>query len=59
MLALLYLVSAEYDGGDELGFRWDDRDAAIPWPDADPIVSERDRTAQSLTDLLDRLFRSG
>ena len=58
-VALLYLVSAEYDGADELGFRWDDQDADIRWPDADPIISERDRTAPSLTDLLDRLALHG
>lgn len=54
-LALLYLVSAEYNGEDESGFRWDDPAAAIPWPAFDPIVSVRDSTAQSLGSLLESL----
>ena len=31
-LQLLYLVTNAYDGSDELGFAWDDPDAAVPWP---------------------------
>ena len=48
-LQLIYLVTNEYDGRDELGFAWDDR-LPIPWPtlpetqDGRPIVSARDRT---------------
>jgi dTDP-4-dehydrorhamnose 3,5-epimerase len=53
-MALIYLVSNEYDGTDELGFRWDDPDAAVPWPDRDPILSERDASAGSLAALLER-----
>ncbi len=58
-MALLYLVSNEYDGTDELGYRWDDRDAAIPWPMPDPILSDRDRDAPPLRDLLERIAQSG
>ena len=29
---LLYLVTNEYDGSDELGFAWDDPAAGVPWP---------------------------
>jgi dTDP-4-dehydrorhamnose 3,5-epimerase len=47
-LALVYLVSNEFDGSDELGFAWDDRVAAIPWPASDPTLSERDRSNPSL-----------
>jgi len=62
-LELVYLVTNEYDGSDELGFAWDDPDAAVPWPavpgtpDGRPILSERDRTNPSLRDLVDRLRR--
>lgn len=43
-VALLYLVTNEYDASDEWGFAWDDPLAAIPWPDQRPTLSERDRT---------------
>jgi dTDP-4-dehydrorhamnose 3,5-epimerase len=58
---LLYLVTNEYDGSDELGFAWDDPLAAVPWPavgetaDGRPILSDRDRTNPPLSDLVVRL----
>lgn len=63
-LELVYLVTATYDGSDELGFAWDDPLAAVPWPplpgsvDGRPILSGRDRANPPLGDLVDRL-RSG
>lgn len=51
-MTLIYLVTNEYDGSDELGFRWDDPDAAVPWPDPDPILSPRDAVAPSLAQLI-------
>lgn len=59
-LAMLYLVTNEFDGSDELGFAWDDPLAAVPWPsatdlataDGRPILSDRDRTNPSLLDLV-------
>jgi len=60
-LELLYLVTNEYDGSDELGFAWDDRAAAISWPhvaetpDGRPILSDRDGANPSLSDLVARL----
>lgn len=60
-LDLVYLVTTEYDGSDEHGFAWDDRLAAVPWPDVSgapdgrPILSQRDRTNPSLEDLVARL----
>jgi dTDP-4-dehydrorhamnose 3,5-epimerase len=57
-LELLYLVTNEYDGSDELGFAWDDPAVAVPWPrlnataDGGPILSERDRSNPSLADLV-------
>jgi dTDP-4-dehydrorhamnose 3,5-epimerase len=62
-LDLVYLVTNEYDGSDELGFAWDDPTAAVPWPSVDatddgrPILSDRDRTNPALTDLVARLRR--
>ena len=62
-LAMLYLVTNEFDGSDELGFAWDDPAAAVPWPpasalptsDGRPILSERDRTNPTLPDLVRKL----
>jgi dTDP-4-dehydrorhamnose 3,5-epimerase len=54
---LLYLVTNEYDGRDEHGFAWNDPAIGIPWPDAAPIVSDRDAAAPPLADLLKALRR--
>ena len=60
-LQLLYLVTNEYDGSDELGFAWDDPAVGVPWPvldvtsDGRPIVSERDAANPSLAELVERL----
>lgn len=60
-LELVYLVTGEYDGSDELGFAWDDPLAGVPWPpapgtpDGRPILSDRDRTSPSLGELVTRL----
>lgn len=54
-VSLLYLVTNEHDGSDELGFAWDDPDAAVGWPDRSPILSPRDASAPSLAALLEAL----
>jgi dTDP-4-dehydrorhamnose 3,5-epimerase len=60
-LSLVYLVTNEYDGSDELGFAWDDPAVAVPWPavpgtpDRRPILSDRDRTNPPLAELVARL----
>jgi dTDP-4-dehydrorhamnose 3,5-epimerase len=57
-LELAYFVTNEYDGSDELGFAWDDPAVGVPWPadagspDGRPILSDRDRSNPTLTDLL-------
>ncbi len=57
-LELLYLVTNEYDGSDELGFAWDDPAVGVPWPrlsvtpDGRPILSDRDRRNPPLARLL-------
>jgi len=64
-LELLYLVTNEYDGTDELGFAWDDPAVGVPWPalaitpDGLPILSERDRSNPTLADLVARLRGAG
>ena len=65
-LAMLYLVTNEFDGSDELGFAWDDPAVGVPWPaptelptpDGRPILSQRDLTNPLLTDLV-RALRKG
>ena len=57
-LELVYLVTNEFDGSDELGFAWDDPAVGVPWPpvaataDKRPILSERDRSNPTLADLV-------
>lgn len=51
-VALQYLVDRPFTGEDEHGFAWNDPDAAIPWPNPDPILSDRDATNPSLADVL-------
>jgi dTDP-4-dehydrorhamnose 3,5-epimerase len=57
-LDLIYFVTNEYDGSDELGFAWDDPVAGVGWPAVDatadkrPILSDRDRSNPSLSDLV-------
>jgi len=60
-LELIYLVTNEYDGSDELGFAWDDPAVAVAWPTLSatpggrPILSGRDGANPPLADLLVRL----
>jgi dTDP-4-dehydrorhamnose 3,5-epimerase len=60
-LEMLYLVTNEYDGSDELGFAWDDPAVGVPWPrlpltpDGQPILSDRDRSNPPLAELVERL----
>jgi dTDP-4-dehydrorhamnose 3,5-epimerase len=64
-LELVYVVTNEYDGSDELGFAWDDPMAAVPWPrvagtpDGRPVLSERDRSNPSLPQLVARVRAAG
>jgi dTDP-4-dehydrorhamnose 3,5-epimerase len=59
-IELLYIVTNEYDGTDELGFAWDDRLVSVEWPkvatvDGRPIVSDRDQSNPPVVDLVSRL----
>jgi dTDP-4-dehydrorhamnose 3,5-epimerase len=45
---VFYLLTREADSSDEFGFRFDDAQAAIRWPVAAPILSERDHAAGTL-----------
>ena len=48
-------VTIPYDGTDELQCAWDDPALGIDWPVAPTLVSERDRTAGTVAELLDAL----
>ena len=58
-LELLYLVTNQYDGSDELGFAWDDPAVGVPWPapGGRPMLSERDASNPPLAELVARLRR--
>jgi dTDP-4-dehydrorhamnose 3,5-epimerase len=48
---VVYRCSAYYDPARESGFRFDDPDVGIAWPELDLTVSERDRSAPPLAEL--------
>jgi len=47
---LVYKVDAPYSARGEGGILWNDTRLAIDWPIDDPVVSDRDRTLQTLDD---------
>jgi dTDP-4-dehydrorhamnose 3,5-epimerase len=58
-LELVYFVTNEYDGSDELGVAWDDPAIGVPWPPAAsangrPILSDRDRANPTFARLVAR-----
>jgi dTDP-4-dehydrorhamnose 3,5-epimerase len=50
---VVYRCSAYYDADRDGGFRFDDPEVAIEWPSMEFQVSERDRRAPLLSELLD------
>ena len=56
-VALVYLVSREYDASDEHGFAWDDPAAGIEWPAVPEIVSGRDLENPALNAVIDGLLQ--
>jgi dTDP-4-dehydrorhamnose 3,5-epimerase len=49
-----YLCTGTWNGSAESGIRWDDPEIGIRWPVSDPVVSEKDRNAQTLREWLAR-----
>ena len=43
-----------YNQKGESGIRWDDADSGVEWPVRDPLLSEKDRNAQTLAQWLSR-----
>lgn len=52
-----YKCTDFYDPTDELALAWDDPQIGIEWPIEDPILSNKDRAAPCLAEVLDRLPR--
>jgi dTDP-4-dehydrorhamnose 3,5-epimerase len=50
-----YQVSSVYDPATESGIAWDDPDLGIDWQVAEPLLSERDKTAPRLSEIADSL----
>jgi len=50
-----YLLSSTYDPKTEAGIAWDDPDVGVEWPVADPLLSERDKAAPRLIEVVDSL----
>ena len=51
-----YKVTSVYDPSCDFGVRWNDPELAVPWPIADPVLSEKDALAPLLRDVRDRLI---
>jgi len=49
-----YLCTGTYNPGAESGFLWNDPAVGIEWPVKDPILSRKDREAQTLEEWLER-----
>lgn len=49
---VVYRCSSYYDGALERGFAWDDPEVGIAWPAEPTAVSDRDRTAPSLAEIV-------
>lgn len=48
---LVYKVDGYYDPQAERGIRWDDPALGIPWPVAEPVISERDQKNPTLAEI--------
>jgi len=46
-----YLVSSVYDPETEAGIRWDDPEVGVEWPVAEPLLSQRDVEAPTLSEV--------
>lgn len=47
-----YKCTSLYVPSEDAGVRWDDPDIGIDWPISDPLVSEKDRNAPLLKDIV-------
>ncbi|MCI0450117.1 MAG: dTDP-4-dehydrorhamnose 3,5-epimerase [Chlorobi bacterium] len=47
-----YMTTGVYNGKAESGIRWNDPEIGIKWPVSEPILSEKDKNAQTLSQWL-------
>lgn len=47
----VYSMSHEWDPSDEMGCRWDDPELGVTWSCSDPLLSKRDESLGSLSEL--------
>lgn len=52
----LYSVSTYFDPTDDLGCKYDCPELNLAWPTKDPVLSDRDRTADSYAQMLDKFY---
>jgi dTDP-4-dehydrorhamnose 3,5-epimerase len=52
-----YRIDRPHDPSEALSIAYDDPQLAIPWPLPDPILSEADRAARPMSDLVEELER--
>lgn len=50
-----YKVSTVYDATTEVGLSWNDPDIGVEWPVKEPLLSARDRSAESFREFAQRL----
>ena len=50
-----YKMTSYYTAEGEIGLRWDDSDLDIAWPIREPLLSERDLTNSTLSEIYERL----
>jgi dTDP-4-dehydrorhamnose 3,5-epimerase len=50
-----YQVSSYYDPATEAGIAWDDPDVGVDWQVSDPLLSERDKNAPTLSEIREDL----
>ena len=46
-----YKLSSYYEPETESGIAWDDPEVAVEWPTAEPLLSERDKSAPRLSEV--------
>ena len=52
---ILYKVDEYYSPEHERSIRWNDSDLKIDWPTSNPILSEKDKNAPFLKDILEEI----
>jgi len=50
-----YLLSSTYDPATEAGIAWNDPDVGVEWPVEEPLLSERDKAAPRLSEVVETL----